>query len=166
MPRISGACLTNCISACSDKKYREATVNICYKTYSINSIKSTWKMGNSKSKILEIIRDLAWFCVFAILISIVIVAIPAFGFYSGRYAIFSDILIGSAISFFVTAIYLYKKIGLIPIAQSLMCCVLSFCFLYLRSHFHMPMYLSILIPIASWIIVDVFFKCLRPIKNK
>ena len=58
-------------------------------------------MGNSNSnKIQEIIRDLVWFCVFAILISIVIIAIPAFGSYGGRYAIFSDILIGSAISFF------------------------------------------------------------------
>ncbi len=37
-------------------------------------------MGNSNSnKIQEIIRDLVWFCVFAILISIVIIAIPAFG---------------------------------------------------------------------------------------
>lgn len=124
-------------------------------------------MENSNSnKILEIIRDLAWFCVFATLISIVIIAIPAFGSYSGRYAIFSDILIGSAISFFVTSIYLYKKIGLIPIAQSLMCCVLSFCFLCLRIYFHMAIGLCFFIPIASWIIVDVFFKCLKPLKTK
>ncbi len=124
-------------------------------------------MGNSNSnKILEIIRDLVWFCVFAILISIVIIAIPAFGSYSGRYEIFSDILIGSAISFFVTSIYLHKKIGFIPIVQALLCCVLSFCFLYLRSHFDMPMYLSFFIPIASWIIVDVFFKCFKPVKNE
>ena len=124
-------------------------------------------MDNSKSnKIQEIIRDLVWFCVFAILFSIVIIAIPAFGSYGGRYAIFSNILIGSAISFFVTSIYLHKKIGLIPIVQALLCCVLSFSFLDLRLHFDMPMYLSFFIPIASWIIVDVFFKCFKPVKNE